>query len=208
MSWTVWRRVARLQPRSNNIPCAKEVYVAKLVASTSGDEIVRSWPDYHPPSLSITQNIHTVATITPTPTTLYQLIPILPPAPVVVVVEACASEASVEPVDSAPVVDAEDDVTLVSALCAMLEDKSDVPVASKIIVSKEEISTPVTCVELDVDVDTKVTVAESVLTSIIGVDIAETESMLTTTTDVDIASPDPMLPTAVKLASAGTSQTG
>ncbi|KAI4682923.1 hypothetical protein J4E81_009547 [Alternaria sp. BMP 2799] len=129
---------------------------------------------------SITQIIKTAETPTTTPTKPYQLHPTLPPSPVVV--EAGTSDALAEPVDSALVVNAAEDAILASALCAALENNvlADVvlPLASPTSVSDidEELSMPVACVNADV----AVAETEFVLTTIVGVGIAETVSMLTT----------------------------
>ncbi|KAI4941714.1 hypothetical protein J4E91_010588 [Alternaria rosae] len=136
------------------------------------------------PTLSLTQNINTVTTTTLIPTTLDQLLSTLPPAPVVGEAEASvASDELVSTVSSALVVDAVDSTTLASALCVALEDSITVeivaPLASPTSVSDDELSTPMTCVDVDVDigVDIGVTVVESEL---LGIGVVAAISELTT----------------------------
>jgi len=141
----------------------------------------------------------TVATTTPTltPTTAYQPFSTLAPAPVVVEAGASvASDALVDAVDCALVVDtvnsavlasgdvvdsalvgdAEDETTLASGPCVMLEDSMLVdavaPLASPTYASDDELSTLVICVGVDIGV----TETDCMLTTSVNVELIELES--------------------------------
>ena len=135
----------------------------------------------------------TVATTTPTltPTTPYQPLSTLTPAPVLVEAGASVASdalsalavdavdtailASGDAVDSALVGDAEDEGRLASEPCVVLEDSmlvdAIVPLASPTSASEDELST--TVIGVGVGIGAGVIVASSVLTTSVNVELTE-----------------------------------